>query len=154
MVPLSGRHRGVETTPGSSTSSPSKNRAIVSGLRRQYGSPASPQSLGAFHAGLVGVGAIVDHQVAAGRHGVYEPVHDRVGLVGVRDVAEDAEHHQGDRLGEVQRAGRRLRQDLVRVAYVRVDAVGDTVPAGASVMIRRVLSGASPDAAARTAASA
>lgn len=38
-----GRHRGQETTPGSTRSSPSKNRAISSGLRRQYGS--APLSL-------------------------------------------------------------------------------------------------------------
>lgn len=30
----SGRHRGVETTPGSCSSRPSKKRAICSGLRR------------------------------------------------------------------------------------------------------------------------
>src|SRR6266540_6111289 len=38
---------------------------------------------------LSGLGAIVDHDVAAGGYGIHQPLYDRTRLVGVGDVAED-----------------------------------------------------------------
>jgi hypothetical protein len=37
-------------------------------------------------------GGVRDHQVAAGRHGVQELAHDRLGLAGVQDEIQDPQH--------------------------------------------------------------
>ena len=64
-----------------------------------------------------------DGEVAAGRHGVHQPRHDRVRVVGVRDRVQD--RYQGDRdgPGEVEQP-RGLGEDLAGVAQVGVDVLG------------------------------
>src|SRR5262249_42492963 len=71
----------------------------------------------------IGVSAVIDHQVAAGGQCAEQPAHDRLRVVGSGDLAEDAQHHQRDGLGEVERPGR-LPQDRAGVAHVGVDVGG------------------------------
>src|SRR5260370_16639666 len=71
----------------------------------------------------IGVGTVVDHQVAAGGQRVEQPAHDRLRVVGVGDMAEYAQHHQPDGLGEVERPGSPP-QDPVGITYVGLDVVG------------------------------
>ena len=55
-----------------------------------------------------------DGEVAAGRHGVHDPGHDRVRVVGVRDRVQDREQRDRHRAGEVQQ---------LRAAWLRIVAV-------------------------------
>jgi hypothetical protein len=71
---------------------------------------------------LAGVDTVVEGEVAAGRHGIQQPLDDRLRAVGVGDLAQDPEHHDRDRLGEVERLGR-SRENLVRLTHVGVDVV-------------------------------
>jgi hypothetical protein len=80
-----------------------------------------------FHGGAVdGASRVVNRQVATRRQRRRQPLHDRVRLVGVGDVVQDAQQHQRHRPGEVQ-GPRRLVQDLVRLSQVAVDIVADAL---------------------------
>jgi hypothetical protein len=72
-----------------------------------------------------GVGAVAERQVAARRQGIKQPGHHRGGAGGIGDLPQDAQHHQGDGLAEVQRPGGFV-QDLPRVAHVGFNVAGGT----------------------------
>src|SRR5579863_432936 len=64
-------------------------------------------------------------QVAARRHRGLKPADDLVRVIGVHDQVHDGDQHDRHRAAEVQRP-RRLAQDPVRLAQVRVDVVDGT----------------------------
>jgi len=69
---------------------------------------------------------VSDRQIAAGGGGIQQLLHDRVRIVVIEDVPQDSQHRDRDRLREVQRLGGSL-QDLVGVARVGIDVVGDAL---------------------------
>jgi hypothetical protein len=90
--PVSGRHREQDTTPGGSKSSPSKNRAICSGVRRVMdGVPTAFQCRTASSMASPEI-ALVEWLMAKKMPGAsaFQAADDAVGLLGVGDVVQDA----------------------------------------------------------------
>ncbi len=110
----SGRHSGMGTRPGSTIVSPAKQVASPPGYAGGRDAAALGQSLGAGDHRRAGVGAVPQHQVAAGRGGVHRPLDDRARQVQVGLIAQHTHEHHGDRLVEVQRL-RRLGENPLRV---------------------------------------
>jgi len=64
-----------------------------------------------------------EHQVAARGERVHQPGHDLPRILGVRDQVQDDQHHQRDRLAQVQGAASGFEYD-VRFAQIRVEVGG------------------------------
>jgi hypothetical protein len=77
-----------------------------------------PLQFGHFLGGDV-AGRVGDGQVAAGRDGADQPGHDPLRLAEVRDVVQDGQQHDRDRLGEVQGGGGLL-DDAVHIPQVGI----------------------------------
>jgi hypothetical protein len=129
------RRRGpaatVNTTPRRAPPAPAPRRSqrSVPGCGAGTGWRRSGRCPLGLHPGLAGVGAIAQHQVAAGRKTVQQPLHDRLRLVVIAEVAQDSEQHERDRPVEVQGAGGQL-EDPVGIAQVGVDVGGHVLGAG------------------------
>jgi hypothetical protein len=88
----SGRHRGQETTPGSTRVQAVEESGDLVWDAQDVGNRAALVVALPSLLELWGddVGAVVDGQVAARWQGVHEAVHDRTRLAGVGDVSQDA----------------------------------------------------------------
>jgi hypothetical protein len=123
------RHNEIDTSPGSSSSRPSKQAADLLRTTQGIGHRAGVvvALLGVVEP-FAGAGAVPQQQVAARRNAGHHPGHDGEHLVVVGDVAEAAHEHDRDRPVEVQHVPG-VGQDLVGVVDPHVFGVG---PIGAA----------------------